>query len=120
MRLTILRDTIRACISIISRGTIDKDDYAEYLRGIKSLKNHILLSNYNTDDVTWKTCLVMYLASCMLSGNPFRRIKDPENYLSEHLEGVSYKSLAYVRKQRADAYAYLVEATRNMKPEVKP
>jgi len=49
----VLRDTISACISIINRGSFDKDDYVEYLRGIKSLRNHILLSGYNIDDATW-------------------------------------------------------------------
>jgi hypothetical protein len=111
----VLWDTIRACISIISRGSLDKDDYAEYLRGIKSLRNHILLTGYNTDDVTWKACKVMYLASCLLSGNPLKKIEQPESYLSERLEGNQYKKLAYVRKQRPDAYACLVEATRNLK-----
>ena len=113
----ILKDTIRACVSIISRGTIDKDDYSEYLRGIKSLKNHILLSGYNTDDATWKACKVMYLASCLLSGTPFKKIENPDEYISARLEGTEYKKLAYVRKQRIDAYACLVEATKNLKKQ---
>ena len=62
-----------------------------------------------------KACKVMYLASCLLSGNPLKKIEQPESYLSEHLEGNQYKKLAYVRKQRPDAYARLVEATRNLK-----
>lgn len=110
----VLWDTIRACVSIISRGTIDKEDYAEYLRGIKSLRNHILLHGYNTDNATWKTCKVMYLASCLLSNSSPQIIKQPENYLSEQLEGEQFKKLAYIRKQNSDAYAYLVEATRNL------
>lgn len=110
----VLQDTIRACVSIISRGTIEKEDYAEYLRGIKSLKNHVLLSSYNTDDATWKACKVMYLASCLLSGNPIKKIEKPENYLLERIEGSQYKKLAYVRKQSPSAYAFLVEATRNL------
>ena len=56
----------------------------------------------------------MYLASCLLSGNPFKKIEHPENYNSERLEGDQYKKLAYVHKQRPDAYACLVEATRNL------
>ena len=111
----VLWDTVRACICIISRGSLDKDDYTEYLRGIKSLRNHILLRGYNTDDATWKACKVMYLASCLLSGNPLKKIAKPESYLTERLEGDQYKKLAYVRKQRPDAYACLVEATRNLK-----
>lgn len=114
-REDVLQDTIGACVSIISRGAIEKDDYTEYLRGIKSLKNHILKPGYNTDDATWKACKVMYLASCLLSGNPVKRIDDPQEYLSARLEGDAYKKLAYIRKQRPEAYAYLVEGTRNLK-----
>lgn len=100
----VLRDTVRACVSIISRGNVDKNDYVEYLHGIKSLKNHILLSDYNTDDATWKACKVMYLSSCLISGNPFRQIANPEEYITTRLEGDEYKKLSYVRKQRTDAY----------------
>lgn len=78
------------------------------------MRNHVLLSGYNTDDATWKACKVMYLASCLLSGNPFKKIEHPESYISERLEGGQYKKLAYVRKLRPDAYACLVEATRNL------
>ena len=111
----VLRDTIRACISIISRGTVDKEDYTEYLLGIKSLKNHILLHGYNTDDATYKACKVMYLASSLISGNPYKRINNAEEYATARLEGDEYKRLAYIRKQSMEAYAYLVEATRNLK-----
>ena len=111
----VLRDTIRACISIISRGTVDKEDYTEYLLGIKSLKNHILLYGYNTDDATYKACKVMYLASSLISGNPYKRINNAEEYATARLEGDEYKRLAYIRKQNMEAYACLVEATRNLK-----
>ncbi len=111
----VLRDTIRACVSIISRGKIDKDDYVEYLLGIKSLKNHILLHGYNTDDATCKACKVMYLASSLISGNPYKRIDNPEEYVTARLEGEESKQLAYIRKQNLEAYACLVEATRNLK-----
>ena len=111
----VLQDTVRACICIISRGTLFSDEYTEYLRGIKSLKNHVLLKNYNADVAVWHACLIMYLASCLLSGNTFVKIESPENYLFERLEGEQYKKLVYVRKMRPNAYAYLVEATRNLK-----
>ena len=111
---TVLNDTIQACSSIISRGSYGKEDYPEYLRGIKSLRNHILYRGYNTDDATWKACRVMYLASCLLSGNPYHTITNPEEYSSSKLEADSFKKLAYVRKQKLDAYAYLVEATKNL------
>lgn len=113
-REDVLMDTIRACVSIVSRGAIDKEDYVEYLLGIKSLKNHILLHGYNTDDATRKACKVMYLASSLISGNTYKRIINPEEYVNARLEGEKYKKLAYIRKQSIDAYACLVEATRNL------
>ena len=94
---------------------IDKEDYYEYLRGIKALKNHVLNKGYNTDDATWKACKVMYLASCLLSGNPFRKPVNPDEYISSNLEVKEYKRLAYVRKQNSEAYAYLIKATKNIK-----
>lgn len=111
----VLRDTIRACACIISRGTIDRDDYTQYLTGIKSLKNHVLSNDYNTDDAPWRACRIMYLASCLLSGNPYQKIENHEKYVSARLEVDAYKRLAYVRKQRLDAYGYLVDATRNLR-----
>ena len=75
----VLRDTIRACMSIVSRGGYDKEDYAEYLRGIKSLKNHILESGYNVEDATWKACKVMYLASRLISDNAYQKIINPKS-----------------------------------------
>ena len=116
----VLRDTIRACVCIISRGTIDKEDYGEYLLGIKSLRNHVLLHGYNTDDAVCKACKVMYLASSLLSGNPYKRIVNPEEYVTARLEGEAYKKLAYIRKQNLEAYACLVEATRNLKSITLP
>ena len=110
----VLRDTIRACMSIVSRGGYDKEDYAEYLRGIKSLKNHILESGYNVEDATWKACKVMYLASCLISDNAYQKIINPEEYITSRLEGDDYKKLAYVRKAKPEAFAFLVEATRNL------
>jgi hypothetical protein len=110
----VLQDTVKACTNIISRGKLNKDDYTEYLKGMKSLKNHVLSSGYNADVATWNACKVLYLASCLLSGNPNKMITDFDKYLSTQLEGDEYKKLAYVRKQQPEAYAYLVEATRNL------
>ncbi len=111
----VLQDTIRACISIISRGMFDKEDYAEYLRGIKSLKNHILLPSYNTDEATWKACKVLYLSSCLLAEKEHHKLINIEEYLEQKLEMEEYKKLSYVRKQSVEAYANLVEATRILK-----
>lgn len=110
----VLMDTVRACISIISRGHSDPEDYTEYLNGIKGLRNHVLSPSYSTDEATWRACTVMHLALCLLSGQPYRQIEEADAYLNAMLPGSQYKRLAYIRKQNTTAYAHLVEATRNL------
>ncbi len=110
----VLKDTIHTCLCIIAKGSVDKDEFFSYLRGIKSLKNHILLSGYNFEDAVWKACKILYLSSCLLSGIPFTEIKNPQKYRNVLLEKKRYKSLAYIRKQRLLEYAYLVEGLRNL------
>ena len=56
---------------------------------------------------------LMFMKRVIFSAK-FKKIEHPESYISERLEGDQYKKLAYVRKQRPDAYACLVEATRNL------
>ena len=95
-------------------GLLERAIYAfGLLEAIKAVG--ILLSAYNTDDATWKACKVMYLASCLISGKTFAKIENPDVYITARLEGDEFKKLAYVRKQRPEAYALLVEATRNLK-----
>lgn len=110
----VLGDTIRACISIISRGHSDPDDYDEYLIGIKGLRNHVLDLSYSTDEATWRACTVMHLASCLLADQPYQGIDQADQYLTDLLPGSRYRRLAYIRKQNLVAYAHLVEATRNL------
>ena len=57
----------------------------------------------------------MYLASSLISGNPYKRINNAEEFATARLEGDKYKRLAYIRKQNMEVYAYLVEASRNLK-----
>ena len=108
----VLRDTIRACISIISRGVYDKNDYVEYLKGIHSLTSHILGKKFTPELAAEKACSVMCLAASVLTGADYPQIVDPSSYAKERLAGNQYKKLAYIRKRNLEAYGYLVEATR--------
>ena len=81
---------------------------------IRALKNHILLKGYNANDAIGKACKVMHLASCVLSGKEYQKIDKTEEYLSARIEGNEYKNFVYVRKMDIGAYAYLVEASRNL------
>lgn len=55
----VLQDTINACLSIIGRGTIEKKDYEEYLRGIKAVGTHVLFLNYSGEIAAHQACKVM-------------------------------------------------------------
>ena len=42
-----LRDTIRAAACIIGKGSVDKEEYPLYLRGIQALDSHVMDQRYS-------------------------------------------------------------------------
>ena len=110
----VLMDTIRACISIISRGEYDKEDYVEYLKGIRSLADHILGKKFTPEIAAEKACSVMCLAASVLSQTEYPHITDSAEYANQLLAGDKYKRLSYIRKRNIESYGYLVEATKKL------
>ena len=108
----VLKDTIKACSCIISRGTLEKEDYQEYIKGIRSVGSHIIRSDYSGEIAANQACKVMYLAACLLTEAPFRKIDHPEDYIDQNLGKSIYRKLSYMKKQKLEAYGYLVEAVR--------
>lgn len=106
----VLQDTINACLSIISRGTMYKEYYTEYLKGIKAVGTHILFFNYSGEIAAHQACKVMYLAACLLKEKEFVRIEHPEAYIEQKIDPKKYKGLSSIKKQKLEAYGYLVEA----------
>ncbi len=106
----VLQDTIQACLSIISRGSIDSQDYAEYIKGIKSVDTHILSMTYSGEAAMCQACQVMYFAACLLKGKEYIKIENPENYIDCNIVNKKYKGLNKMKKQKLEAYGYLVEA----------
>lgn len=113
----VLQDTINACLSIISRGTIEKKDYAEYLMGIKAVGTHILFLNYSGEIAAHQACKVMYLAACLLKQKNFIKIEYPELYIDRKFDNKKYKGLSSIKKQKLEAYGYLVEAVHLLEEE---
>ena len=62
---------------------------------------------------------VMYLASCILTGQPFVPIENPESYLQTNIGKSQYKKLSYMRNQNPEAFAYIVEALRMIERQNK-
>ena len=84
----------------------------EYLKGIRSLTDHILGKKFTPEIAAEKACSVMCLAASALTQTDYPKIADAAGYAKERLAGDQYKRLAYIRKRNIEAYGYLVEATR--------
>ena len=54
----------------------------------------------------------MYLAACLLKEKEFVKIEHPEEYIAQIIDQKKYKGLSSIKKQKLEAYAYLVEAVR--------
>lgn len=108
----VLRDTIRASACIIGKGSMDKEEYPLYLRGIQALDSHVMDRRYSGEIAAHQACKTMYLAACLLTGQTFHKIERPENYIAESIGKSKYKKFSYIKKQKLESYGYLVEAVR--------
>ena len=55
---------------------------------------------------------VIYLAACLLTGTPFERVIDYENFKNETLTQEDLMTMKAFRKLKTTAYTYLVMADR--------
>jgi len=106
----VLSDSINAAVCIISRGVLNKAEYAEYLFGIKGIGSHVLTMKYSGEIASNQACKILYIASCLLSGTKVRKIANHENYLEQKIDSIKYRKLSYMKKQSIEAYSYLFEA----------
>lgn len=108
----VLRDTIRATACIIGKGSMDKEEYPLFLRGIQALDSHVMDRRYSGEIAAHQACKTMYLAACLLTGQPFGKIENPEAYIGESIGKSRYKKFSYMKKQKLESYGYLVEAVK--------
>lgn len=107
-----LRDTIRAAACIIGKGSVDKEEYPLYLRGIQALDSHVMDQRYSGEIAAHQACKTMYLAACLLMKQLFREIENPEKYIAASIGQSKYKKFSYMKKQKLGSFGYLVEAVR--------
>lgn len=105
-----LDDTINACLSIISRGSINKDDFEKYYDGIKRINNHILNKKYSLEVACFDACRVLFLASCLRTGFKFERIENIDKYKSININDSKFSKLKYMKKIDLKSYGYIVES----------
>lgn len=106
-----LLDTINSCLCIMGRGGIRPDDYSKFLSGINAIQGHIFGGKLNGENASLMACEVMYLASCLLTGQKdYERMSDRAVYREKALTMKGSKRIAYIRNVAPEAYTYLVKS----------
>ena len=105
-----LKDTVRACLSIMAKGAIVKEDYERFLIGIRKLRGHIIGYKYNPDDAADQASKVLYLCSCLLSGHQFEKYIDFNKYKDTTKFPTELRPLFYLKRFNFRAFGYLCES----------
>ena len=107
----VLKDTIKGCLCIASRGQLDVEEYSYYKDGISRIRNHILGGKFSGEIAGTYASRVLYLASSILAGNgSVTKITDASVYSGQKIELPKAKSFSYLRIVDPVAYSYVVEA----------
>lgn len=107
-----LEDTIRAAVCIGSRGKSDIEDFRSYLQGTRDISNHIYERGFSMEVASLMAPRVIYMASCLLTGEPFVRDFDIETLRTESLTQKDLLTMKSIRKARTNDFGYLVLADR--------
>lgn len=106
-----LKDTIDSCLCIMGRGGLRAEEYPLFLSGINAIQGHIFNGRLNGENAGLIACEVMYLASCLLTGQKnFERVVDTEAYHKQILTVKGSKRISYIRNAAPRAYSYLVKS----------
>lgn len=116
---SVIRDTISSCFCIISKGSIDKEEYAYFVDGIRRIGGHIFSQRFNGELAAYIACEVLYLAACIYSGTEYLPIDNPEEYINDTLSFKGARGVNYLRKVNLDCYAYVAAAVRLLGEEVE-
>lgn len=112
----VLKDTIRACFCIATRGGSEPDDFKYYIDGIGRIRNHIISQMFNGEIAGTYAGRVMYLAASILTGNDdIISIKEGERYIDQRAEASKPKWFSYMKIVDLVSYGYLIEALRLLK-----
>ena len=105
-----LKDTIDSCICILGRGGIRQDEYKHFSTGIGSIQGHIFSGRINGENAGAYASEIMYLAACILTGQEYERISDPDEYRDIPMKMQGIKKISAMRNADPMAYAYMVKS----------
>lgn len=114
----VLRDTIKSCFCIISKGAFFNEDYSYFLNGIRRIAGHIYNDTFNGDSAAYIACEVLYLASCIFSNSEYKNILEYDSYINETLDIEGARSINYLRKVNIRSYAYLFESIKLLNKDI--
>lgn|GEM_PF-2953066 len=107
-----LIDTIKVCACIIGKGIDNIEEFYMLMAGIKKISPHVIQGKFSGEIASEQACKVMYLAASLLAGQPYKVIVHQEQYIQEIISQKGYWKLNHMKKQKLEAYAYLVEAVK--------
>ena len=105
-----LKDTIDSCICIMGRGNIKSEEYQYFSKGIGAIQGHLFVGRINGENAGAYASEVMYLATCILTGQDYERISDPDAYRDVLLKVKGIKKISSFRNTDPIAYAYMVKS----------
>lgn len=106
-----LVDTIDSAACIVGRGKVGTE-YKLYASVMNGLSNHIYDGKFSGEVAAVLACKVIYIAACVLKGCAPEKIVDPNQLIGEDIGNSRFGRLSYIRKYNAEAFGYLVKASR--------
>lgn len=107
----VLSDTVRSCLCVIGRGSINSLEYPLYSDGITRIQNHIFTGSLNGENAGICACSILYLAASILSGEKTCNVlteRDVDD--AKILKIKNACRISYIKNVEPVAYEYLIRA----------
>lgn len=109
----VLADTVKSCLCLMGRGSIEKDEYPLYAGGINRIQGHIFSGVFNGENAGVYACSILYLVAALMTGqDSCEHIADASGYADASIKIKNARRIKYIQRIDSVAYAYLVEAYR--------
>jgi len=106
-----LDDTFKASLSIVSKGTIEKEDYQKLVRGIKKLGAYIFISPFNPEVAIINASKVAYLAMAVKNDcEQILKFVNPNDIKDLYITNKDYLKLNRLKKTNPEAFFYIYHA----------
>lgn len=111
----ILKDTIRSCLCIASRGQYSRDEYDYFKDGISRIRNHIIGNKFNGEIAGSYAGRILYLTSSMITGREFNSGSNGQEETYSWNSSLSKpRCFSYLRFVDKTSYEYIGKAIRKL------